>query len=165
MYICGTILHFAARGSSCSHLDARLVFRTADSSGLVEICNEEGNWSISCTDIIGVNEAKVICRQLGFTPGFTNYLSVRVSQTDERPMFFGTSLSCSGNETSLSGCLASPSPTPGIPVGGRRKRRSSFCFSQVRLRCGGIYGISKLHVLVSVHIMAVNLIINSFMSS
>ena len=139
------MLHFAAHGSSCSHLDARLVFRTANSSGLVEICNEEGNWSISCTNIIGENEANVICRQLGFIQGFTNYFRVGVSQTDERPMFFGTSLSCSGNETSLSDCLASPSPTPGIPMEGRRKRGISSCFLQVRLWCGGMvwYGCSQ----------------------
>ena len=122
--------------ATCSHLDVRLTFRNASSSGLVEICNKEGMWSIVTTSILSNNEKTVICRQLGFMNIFdSNSFTERISEclSDQREKF-DEFLRCNGDEDSLDECL---------PLIDLRKKRglvdveTSLSNLQVGLRCGG----------------------------
>lgn len=118
-------INAAHENGSCLHLKTRLVFRTAPSSGIVEICNEEGTWSIACSELIDEDEANVICRQLGYTSGITSYFARNVSLLNARQKFTGQ-LKCSGNEASLHNCVTSPT-NDSVPL----------CNAQVYLQCGG----------------------------
>ena len=120
-----------------SNLDVRLTFRTTTSSGLVEICNELGNWSIVCSNKIREVEPIVICKQLGFSTQLTNYFTESVpltlsnhrSRLNEVPK-------CNGSESSLHECQSSDQfrARRGLVSEG-----SNTCDSQVGLQCGGIY--------------------------
>ena len=89
--------------TNCSYLDVRLTFRTAASSGLVEVCNENHTWSIACSDVISEDEVGVICRQLGFNGLFVNQFTKRII-TDDKPRFSELARECIGNETTLLDC-------------------------------------------------------------
>lgn len=121
--------------ANCSYLDVRLTFRNAISSGLVEICNMEGMWSIATTNMLNTNEKTVICRQLGFmnffdSNSFTERISEHLSNQREK---FDEFLHCNGNENSLDEC----------PLIDLRKKRglvtvdTSLSNLQVGLTCGG----------------------------
>ena len=102
----------------------------APSSGIVEICNEEGTWSIACAESTDEGEANVICRQLGYMSGITNYFTQSVSLLDTRQKFTGQ-LNCSGNEASLHNCVTSPTMIPIV------RRSVPLCNAQAYLQCGG----------------------------
>lgn len=120
----------------CSYLDVRLTFRTAISSGLVEICNEERNWSIACSNAFSENEATIICRQLDFNHRYINSFtdSVPLILNEQKPRT-GEVPRCKGIETSLAECQFSNQA---------RKRRGventepNACNFQAGLQCGGI---------------------------
>lgn len=40
----------------------------SDSDGTIQIC-KNGEWGTVCDDFFGVEEAKIVCRQLGLTHG------------------------------------------------------------------------------------------------
>lgn len=110
----------------------------------MEVCNED-TWSIACADAFGINEAKVICRQLGFNSTYVNYTRhVQITNSIETqgelvpiPMF-GEFVGCLGNEANLTECQDR------ILIVGRRKRGLSSgvqptCHYQAGVQCGGIY--------------------------
>ena len=124
----------------------------------MEVCNQN-TWSIACANAFGVNEARVICRQLGFSPNYVNYTQhVLISDLETKgetttptcSMFVG----CFGNEENLSGCRGrsvarrrrrglSEQPTCARFLGGRRRRGLSdsmepACAYQAGVQCGGI---------------------------
>ena len=122
---------------NCSYLDVRLTFRSADSSGLVEICNDEGVWSIACSSAFEEDEKAVACRQLGFNAPiyFADLESIVIPHTETKPTF-SENLNCGNEETSLVQCLF---------FGGRRRKRGLNDISpigettcnQASVKCGG----------------------------
>ena len=126
--------------SNCSYLDVRLTLRSATSSGLVEICNEDGNWSVACSNVIDEDEASIICRQVGFNSGFTKQFTERILDEDERPRI-NEIPACIGDEISLLECKNRSS----TQSEGRKRRgvnigteRNNTCDLQAGLLCGGI---------------------------
>ena len=109
----------------------------------MEVCN--GNtWSIACADIIGINEARVICRQLGFNSTYVNnaqQLLINSIETkgdlDTIPTF-NEFEGCLGSEASLTECRGR------FLLVGRRKRGQisilgTPCQYQAVVQCGGKY--------------------------
>ena len=54
-----------ARGTNCTQGRIRLVGGWTSREGRVEIC-VDGTWGTVCDDGWGYNDARVVCRQLGF---------------------------------------------------------------------------------------------------
>lgn len=58
----------------CSHGDVRLINGTASNEGVVVVCINS-RWGTACHDgSWGVNDATVICRQLGYAPTGEYYI-------------------------------------------------------------------------------------------
>ena len=51
---------------ACTQGDIRLMGGSNEYQGRVEVCND-GEWGTVCDDDFGTEEAKVVCRQLGFS--------------------------------------------------------------------------------------------------
>ena len=127
----------------CSYLDARLSFRRANSTGYLEICSEEGQWGLACTNDVGISRdtAIVICRQLGFNSSVVRSFRISVTElpmSGESQFTFALtsgSFSCRGNETNLMTCQQSD------VLGGRKRRgidiRPSVCRTFTEIQCGG----------------------------
>ena len=108
------------------------------------MCN--GNtWSIACANDFGINEARVICRQLGFDSNYVNYTQhPRIIESTEiqgeiisLPTFFSDGFKgCSGCEASLDECQVQDQ----ILVGRKRRGQSlrPTCRYQAAVQCGGM---------------------------
>ena len=106
------------------------------------MCN--GNtWSIACANDFGINEARVICRQLGFDSNYVNYTQhPRIIESTETkgeiiplPTFVNDEFQgCSGCEASLAECR--------VQILDDRKRRGislrPTCQYQAAVQCGGM---------------------------
>ena len=132
--------------SGCNYLDARLTFRSAESTGLLEICNEEGQWSVACgSSLIPLENVMVICNQLGFDP---NFIRVDTFQSNPvlRPITFAASnLVCGGNESNLTSCLLTEpqDPNPGF----QKRLAEPLTCSSLEIQCGGKQLLDKEMVL------------------
>ena len=51
---------------ACTQGEIRLIGGSNEYQGRVEVCNN-GQWETVCDDDFGTEEAKVVCRQLGFS--------------------------------------------------------------------------------------------------
>ncbi|XP_064388391.1 soluble scavenger receptor cysteine-rich domain-containing protein SSC5D-like isoform X3 [Halichondria panicea] len=103
-------LVWAVRGQSSG--DLRLVRRSSDtggSYGRLEVYYR-GQWGTVCQDNFSPNDAKVACRQLGFS-SYTRYgtvVALGFSQASSTTRTWLDDLGCSGNERILINCPASP---------------------------------------------------------
>ena len=92
------------RCQGCATGDLRLVGGSSASEGRVEICRSS-TWGTVCDDFWGVADARVVCRQLGFST---------VNPVPRVRAFFGAgtgqilldNVHCSGTETRLEDCTA-----------------------------------------------------------
>ena len=131
--------------SGCEFLDARLTFRRAQSTGLLEICNQRGQWSVVCGNnaLIPENNIMVVCSQLGFDPNFVRSVSIPSTSVlnVNRPTSFSviSNSLCGGNESNLTACLRIievPSSNPGFNK--RLAPISDFLTcSSLEVQCGG----------------------------
>lgn len=53
--------------AECNHGEVRLVNSSVPTEGRVEVC-VFSDWNSVCSNGWGDNDAKVVCRQLGYTP-------------------------------------------------------------------------------------------------
>lgn len=92
------------RCQGCTRGDLRLVGGNTASEGRVEICRDS-TWGTVCDDLWGTLDARVVCRQLGFST---------FGPVARRRAFFGAgtgqilldNVQCVGNETRLEDCTA-----------------------------------------------------------
>ncbi len=90
----------------CSDGVLRLVGGVRDSEGRVEICFNS-TWGTVCDDFWGVQEASVVCRQLGYSPTGA-VATVRAFFGQGMGPIFLDDVSCSGSELRLVNCPANP---------------------------------------------------------
>ena len=103
---------------NCSNWSIRLTDSETDNEGRVEICTD-GIW-MTIDTILSYNEAKVVCRQLGYydhckyiiyiccfmsTTGSVAITDIKWKTKNER---IGYSFSCNGNEQFLNNCSLTP---------------------------------------------------------
>ena len=162
MYSIIPLTEYPPRG--CSYLDARLSFRGANSTGFLEMGDEEGQWGRASTndaencqqdqrelglttndDVISRDTVMVICRQLGFNSSVVQSFSISVISLStiigDTFTLISVGLSCSGNETNLTSCQHVQSD---VPPNEDRKRRGirvpvqpSVCNTLTEIQCGG----------------------------
>ena len=105
----------------------RLVFREqSGTAGLLQMCRN-GVWNFLCSDIFGIADARVACRQLGFKEFSNTFPSITTSTSPISgvgPLNYQACFSCQGSEKKFTMCS---NFGQGVP----------FCESQkvVLLRC------------------------------
>ena len=92
--------------SACSDGQLRLVGGASITQGRVEICFNN-TWGTVCDDFWGVNEASVVCRQLGFSPSGA-LATVRAFFGQGTGPIFLDDVGCTGTESRLANCRANP---------------------------------------------------------
>ena len=110
----------------------RLAFRSAKSSGLIEICNAQGIWSIACRDTFDKLDESVLCRQLGFTTPTNSFQELIPSHLNKSRQKFNENLNCLSGENSFIECQLNQARE-------RREKLSVLCGYQAGVQCGGIY--------------------------
>ena len=64
-----------------------------------------GSWGPICADHWGINEAQVVCRELGLDAAIANYQGLQVSKNTQEG--FLRDVQCEGNESSIFLCPGS----------------------------------------------------------
>ncbi|CAH1783555.1 unnamed protein product, partial [Owenia fusiformis] len=87
----------------CGEIKVRLKRRKTANSGLVEIYVGY-TWRKVCSSTLGMNEAKVICQQLGLPYGNVSTYERKVPITGRNDLSFIDDLQCTGNEHHIGQC-------------------------------------------------------------
>lgn len=125
---------------NCVSLAPRLVFRQADSTGYLEVCNDQLVWSLACADN-NITHATIMvaCSQLGFDRNFVQSFPARASTVpyvvDGRPftsVLTSRDINCRGDESRLQNCQT-PSRLKRIAEPDEEPQCSSVLYVQ----CGG----------------------------
>jgi len=91
----------------CTQGAVRLIGGTQSYYGRVEICHNE-DWGTVCDDSWNLPNARVVCRQLGYTD-LTQARTVPNTQVpDGTGQIWLDEVRCTGSETTLAGCPANP---------------------------------------------------------
>ncbi|XP_072021383.1 uncharacterized protein [Amphiura filiformis] len=85
--------------------DVRLVNGQTESQGRVEV-NHDGKWGTICDDSWSIEDADVICKQLGYENGAFAALGSAIWGEGEEEIILDE-VKCTGEESALSGCLHS----------------------------------------------------------
>ncbi|XP_078577727.1 macrophage scavenger receptor types I and II-like [Branchiostoma floridae x Branchiostoma japonicum] len=91
----------ARRPGQSDPVDIRLVGGSSSSEGRVEVYHD-GQWGTVCDDYFGMNEANVVCRQLGYG-GATEVRPEAAFGAGSGPIWLDN-LACEGSETSIEHC-------------------------------------------------------------
>ena len=83
-------------------LVVRLVGGPDNAAGRVEVSYYNGTWGTVCGSLWGIDEARVVCRQLGFRYALKAYRSAHYGQ-GTGPILL-SNVDCSGSESSLLSC-------------------------------------------------------------
>ena len=84
----------------------RLVNGTDETEGTVEVCNG-GSYGTVCDDRWDELDARVVCRQLGYTGEVVPLKRAFYGGIPSRPIHLDN-VGCNGSETSLLSCAANP---------------------------------------------------------
>ena len=93
---CGRVKRPAA-----SHIEGLRLSNAAGDRAVVEV-NINGTWGGICDDSFGINEANVVCKQMGFHLGARAFHGKLGRNPDDPIHLYG--LECTGDEESLSQC-------------------------------------------------------------
>ncbi|XP_071505116.1 scavenger receptor cysteine-rich domain superfamily protein-like [Diadema antillarum] len=85
--------------------EVRLVNGPVASEGRVEIYHN-GEWGTVCDDIWGIDDAAVVCRQLGYQEAWQARGSAYFGQGRDAQIIWLDNVNCAGNELQLSDCLS-----------------------------------------------------------
>ena len=91
-------------GLTCTPGEVHLIHGTTSMEGLVEICNDESNWSTVCSSWFNCAGSNVVCRQTGHDFAYSSYGNY--TGLNARPEY--GIYSCSGLESSLLNCPNNP---------------------------------------------------------
>lgn len=85
----------------------RLVDGVTNFYGRVEICHDN-DWGTVCDDLWDINDARVVCRQLGYTDLSQVAITVLGNVPDGTGQIWLDNVRCTGNELRLTDCPANP---------------------------------------------------------
>ncbi|XP_038062169.1 uncharacterized protein LOC119732624 isoform X33 [Patiria miniata] len=100
--ICTTSATAAPEVSGILDGSVRLVDGSSSSEGRVEVYYQ-GSWGTVCDDLFDIQDATVICQQLGF-PSALRAVSAAAEFSEGRGPIFLDNLECSGDESTIADC-------------------------------------------------------------
>ncbi|XP_033125517.1 deleted in malignant brain tumors 1 protein-like [Anneissia japonica] len=126
----------------CFSAEVRLVGGSNNNKGRVEVY-VEGEWGTICDDWWDINDARVVCRQLGFSDAIDAPQSAHFGEGSGDIMY--DDVACTGNESDITSC-----PNRGLRSHdcGHHEDASVICSSKVRLVGGSNSNEGRVEVYV-----------------
>ena len=97
------LIHYIDEPRANFSISVRLVGGRNISEGRVEV-NHNGTWGTVCDDAWDMNDANVVCRQLGFESALEAISNAYFGPGDSTQPIFMDDVSCYGSESKLSEC-------------------------------------------------------------